>query len=265
MKILILQIEDRNDSKLNNFMNYNKLICNKYNIEYIYKKKSRVMVPPYWGKIYEIYEIMKEKPSLDYIMWLDSDAFFFNYNNDRFHNFIKKYSKYSMIFTKDMPPWRGEFNAGVFIIKNDEIGQNIIKEWLSHYNPNNWKYENMVWTTNTKWAGDSYEQGSFIKYIKNNNKFINNIIQLPYFYLNNNNCENNTNDTITVHLAAFHKNNYNTIYKCLRKNKMNISHDYFTFTNYNTNTIDIYKILKIIILFILLFVLVKKLRLLIKY
>ena len=47
MRILILQIEDRNDEKLQIFMEQNKLICNKYNMEYLSLKKSRATVPPY--------------------------------------------------------------------------------------------------------------------------------------------------------------------------------------------------------------------------
>ena len=148
MRILILQIEDRNDEKLQIFMEQNKLICNKYNMEYLSLKKSRATVPPYWGKIFEINDIMHNDPTLDYIMWLDSDAFFINYDHDKFYNFINKYSEYSMIITNDMPPWeKNDFNAGSFIIKNDKIGRDIINEWITYYNSNNWTYENMVWKT----------------------------------------------------------------------------------------------------------------------
>jgi hypothetical protein len=160
MKILLLQIEDRNDDKLKKFMENNEKICNENNIKYISLKKSRDHVPPYWGKIFEINKIMEEDKTIDYVIWLDSDAFFINYNNKRFHDFLKKYEKYSMIYTKDMPPWElGDFNAGSFIVKNNEIGRNIIKEWMLYYKSHNWTYKNSKWETKMVWAGEDYEQG----------------------------------------------------------------------------------------------------------
>ena len=76
MKLLILQIEDRNNPLLDKLMNKNKIFCKKHNIEYIYLKKSSFAVPPYWAKIFEINKLLSEKPYIDYIIWLDSDAFF---------------------------------------------------------------------------------------------------------------------------------------------------------------------------------------------
>ena len=213
--VLVLQLEDRTNNNLNIFMNENKQICINNNIKYIFLEKSSFNVPAYWGKIFEIDKLMDEYPDIEYFMWLDSDAFFINFDNNKFQNFLKKYESYSMIITNDMPPFDAEFNAGSFIIKNNKYGHDIIKEWTSFYNPNKWEYKDLTWRTESAWAGEEYEQGSFIKYILHNPKFNTHIINLPYYYLNNNNCENNI-DTITTHLAGIHKEDDNILEKCFK-------------------------------------------------
>jgi len=269
MKVVLLQIEDRFNNRLQTFMNENKEICLKNGIQYISLKKSYYDVPPYWGKIFEIYKIMNENNEIDYVMWLDSDAFFINYSNNKFHDFLKKYEKYSMIFTEDIPPWEGEFCAGSFIVKNDKIGKDIIKEWISHYHPDKWKYENLKWKTDTQWAGEHYEQGAFIKFILHNDKFVNHIIKLPYYYLNNNNCEHNMNETITVHLAGHYRDDINivnkffSLFKYNKNDKFNviyfvkfISHYLNRIKELNNNLIIIYIILSLFILLFLVLLLI---------
>jgi galactosyl transferase GMA12/MNN10 family len=208
-------MEDRNNNNLSSFMNENKRICLENGMHYIFLEKTSFHVPPYWGKVFELNKLMKENPRITYFMWLDSDAFFINFDKKRLENFLHKYQYYSMLISKDMPPWGGVFNAGSFIVKNDERGRGIMKEWISNYNPNKWTYANSKWTTPSVWAGEDYEQGSFIKHILNSTKYNKYIVQLPYQFLNNNNCIDNTTDTITTHLAAEHKNNYFTVQKCL--------------------------------------------------
>jgi hypothetical protein len=159
---------------------------------------------------------MNENPDIEYFIWLDSDAFFINFENQRFQEFLKKNDQYSMITTKDMPPWSENFNAGSFIIKNDEIGKSIIQEWISKYNPNNWQYTDSKWHTDSVWAGDDYEQGAFKTHILENPRYNHYISNLPYYHLNNNNCEQNINDSLIVHLAGEHKTNTDTLNKCLK-------------------------------------------------
>jgi hypothetical protein len=213
--VLVLQIEDRNNSNLNTFMEENKKLCLANDIKYVFLKQTSFNVPPYWAKVFELNKLMKENPNITYFMWLDSDAFFINFSSEKFHSFLKKHEAYSVIISKDMPPWGGIFNAGSFIVKNDVHGKEIMKEWISNYNPDKWKFISSKWYTQSAWAGEDYEQGSFTKNIFNNPKYYKHIVQLPYYYLNNNSCEKFSDETITAHLAAEFKTMPNVVQKCL--------------------------------------------------
>jgi len=262
--ILLLQIEDRINEDLHKNMNENKQICLENNIKYIFLEKSLFNIPPYWAKLFEINKLMNEYPDIEYIMWLDSDAFFVNYDNTRFQNFLKKYENYSMIFTKDMPPWDyGEFNAGSFIIKNNSIGQDIVKTWMSYYDPKQWTYDGNKWKNKTQWAGVEYEQGAFIKYIMKDPKFNKSIIQLPYYYLNNNNCETYISETITTHLANYYKHNKNILQKCFKLFKTYIyqsNEPTIEITEPENNNIIILLLVLLICLLLLLMILILNIK-----
>jgi hypothetical protein len=203
LNIVVLQIEDRSDNNfLNENMQLNKEICNENNIQYKFLYKSQDNVPPYWGKVFEIDRILTNNTNVDYIFWIDSDAFFLHFNKNKLIGFLDKNSGYSMIITKDPPPWKMNFNAGVFIVKNDSYSREIFSYWKSLYNPNNWWIEDNKWKTDKPYAGNDYEQGAFATKILTNNKYSTHIKTVPYYILNNNSCTENTNETIVTHLAG---------------------------------------------------------------
>lgn len=256
MKICVLQIEDRNDTFINKLMKSNESICKSNDIEYKFLKKSSEHVPPYWGKIKEIKKILDTHSEFDYVFWVDSDAFFINFNKERLLKFLEKYNSYSFICTKDMPPWSGNFNAGVFIVKNNEIGKSILDKWLSYYHENVWSYDNdtQKWSTTAVWAGEEYEQGSFSKFIINDPAFMNDIISLPYYYLNNNNCEDHQDETLLVHLAGEHKTNETTKNGC---KKLIINDDKIIEEFYSSDENKIYdKLLTILLIFLFILILI---------
>lgn len=220
-KILVLQIENRNDEFLNLLINENKNICNNNNIEYIFKLTGNNNVPPYWDKVFEIKKIMDSRNDIEYIYWLDSDAFLINFDINKINSFLHTNDKYSILIAEDMPPWTSKFNAGAFIIKNNVKGKEIINEWLSYYNSKNWNYdaENNKWKTDSEWAGKDYEQGSFVINILNNAKYVNDIKKYSYEILNNNSCTDNIENTISVHLADYKKNK-EIKQQCLKKIKI---------------------------------------------
>jgi hypothetical protein len=217
VNVLVLQIEDRSDDQfLQDSMQINKDICEQNNMQYEFLYKSKDNVPPYWGKVFEIDRILSNNAysNIDYVFWIDSDAFFLNFDKNKLYNFLNQYSKYSMIITKDPPPWKANFNAGSFIVKNDVYGREIVSYWKSLYNSNNWQFENNQWKTNSQYAGDDYEQGSFATYILTNNEYSKHIKVVPYYILNNTSCIENTNETIVSHLAGKYKNNKETVENC---------------------------------------------------
>jgi len=173
-------------------------------MQYKFLYKSQYNVAPYWGKVFEIDRIISDKSNsnIDYVFWIDSDAFFLHFNKNKLTDFLNKYSNYSMIITKDHPPWNMKFNAGVFIVKNDSYSREIFSYWKSLYNPNNWWMEGNKWKTDKPYAGDDYEQGAFVTYILSNNQYSAHIKSVPYVILNNSSCTENTNETIITHLAG---------------------------------------------------------------
>jgi hypothetical protein len=213
--ILVLQIEDRiNDKFLNENIQLNKKICNENNLQYKFLYKSHDNVPPYWAKVFEIDKILSDNLNIDYVFWIDSDAFFINFNKNRLTDFLNKYSNYSMIITKDPPPWTAKFNAGSFIVKNDSHSREIFSYWKSLYNTNNWWIENNKWKTDKPYAGNDYEQGAFATKILTNSQYSRYIKTVPYYILNNTSCTENTTETIVTHLAGNHKDNITKVDNC---------------------------------------------------
>jgi len=219
LSLLILQLENRQIDPLQTFLQYNKKTTERSNVKYVFIQDSKFHVPPYWQKVFELDNCMTDNPNIQYFMWLDSDAFLVNFTETKMLQFLEKYQYYSVIITRDMPPWDyNEFNAGVFIVKNDDMGRRIMKDWKSKYNPKNWTYTNSKWTTSSQWAGVDYEQGSFVEYILTNPKYANHIIQLPYYVLNNNDCDSdNIDETIAVHLAGKFKSDAKVLNSCMSK------------------------------------------------
>jgi hypothetical protein len=229
VNILVLQIEDRmNNDLIQKLMKDNKTKCEKNGIQYHFQPTSTDDVPPYWGKIFEIDKLLSDRGDVDYIYWMDSDAFFIHVNKEILEKVIDENSDYSMIVSKDMPPWSGEFNAGSFIVKNDEKGREIIRAWKSLYKASDWTKESeKSWKTESTWGGDAYEQGSFVNNIINSDAYSRYIKVLPYYVLNNNNCVNKAEETVVAHLAGEHKENEETISHC----KKNMIEAFMTFEN----------------------------------
>ena len=206
-------MEDRSDSLLTLFMNHNREQCQSSRFEYVFLEKSTANVPPYWGKIVELQRLLAD-PSRDYVMWLDSDAFLYKFDKARFTQFLNTNSAYSMIISGDMPPYTSPFNAGSFIVKNDEAGRTIVDTWMSAYHPDKWSHANGKWTTSGMWAGPEYEQGAFVANIFYKDEFVPHIKKVHYSVLNNNSCIHNTDNTLVVHLAGPHKEKKVNIESC---------------------------------------------------
>ena len=216
---LVLQSEDRQNKLLKKFIAINREVCSRHGIKYVMVAKSEFDVPPYWKKVFELRKVMLENTDTKYIMWIDSDAFFINFNTKKIDDFLKVNRKADIIISKDMPPWEtGEFNAGVFFVKNTKSGLELINTWLTFYHPHLWNHDttNKSWSTEAVWAGEEYEQGAFVKHFLQNPAWRSRVAQLPYHVLNNNACDGEeTHDTITVHFAQFHKDDVKRVNKCM--------------------------------------------------
>lgn len=210
--MLLLQMEDRKKQPLTTFLRQNEKTCAENNMKYVFLEKSRFHAPPYWQKVFELDYCMKTNPTIDYVMWLDSDAFLSDFSVLKMQQFLQKYQDYSMIISGDMPPWHSRFNAGAFIVKNDAIGKTIVKDWIATYPPHKWTYHNSKWTTESAWAGEDYEQGAFVKYVLP--RYKKHIVKVHYSILNNHVCNNKK--TISVHLAGIYKRKKSLVKQCIR-------------------------------------------------
>ena len=183
-KIAIVTIENRNHDYINYHDLSVKKYCDKFNYEYIrIDKYPNVNV--YWSKLFIINDLLKTN-KYDYIMWLDSDTIFCDYK-------IDLSTIISLFGSKDiyihfvnvgfiLNHLYNTFNAGIFIIKNSNIGNKFINDLIHHYKLIDLDQNNNI--TSGIWTGENYEQGMMNKLIKTNKEYINNVVILPEYLIN---------------------------------------------------------------------------------
>jgi hypothetical protein len=208
-KLLVLQIEDRKDEFLNSLMQKNRLVCLQNGIEYMHMKSGPPDVAVYWSKVFELDRIMNSRKDIDMIMWLDSDAFFAQFQTMNPFMLVKMHPKYVIWISPDAPPkYHAPFCAGAFLIKNDTEGRKLIRYWRDLYNKDRWVLKDGRWSTIGDFAGPDYEQGAFIDYMLKNDSWKNRICTLPYYVFNEVECEFPNPLTISIHLAGHYKDDH---------------------------------------------------------
>ena len=190
--LTLLHIENRTDNFLYQLMDKNKVTCLKNSVEYIFKShcSEKNHVPLYWCKVFELNDIMHNRRDIDMIMWLDSDAFFTSYEKMNPHKLESLHPGFAMWVSGDAPPLHfDKFNAGSFLLKNDDRGRSIIRNWKGQYDASRWSFNDGAWTTDGAWAGRDYEQGSFAENIMDSEEWSHMICKLPYYVFNEVNCD----------------------------------------------------------------------------
>lgn len=174
-KLKILIIQDGAYEKYPEYIKYTKIInelyCKKWNYEYKFIEHKLDEMPPYWLKVYDVNQYLN-KNIYDYIMYLDCDAIFydFNYSIEDIINTIHKHTdRYFDIYIGRDPYFYYALNTGVFIFKNTNSSRKLVRLWLDACIDNenkltnrcdNWSFENKKWIClNCDWAGVNYEQG----------------------------------------------------------------------------------------------------------
>ena len=105
--------------------------CNLHKYDFIYDNIRRLPDrKPHWERIPLIKKILNEY-NYDYVIWIDSDAFFRKNNSILLENIINKYNK-EIIFSEDIN--NGEkhnsiINSGIIILKNTEYTKKILDYW----------------------------------------------------------------------------------------------------------------------------------------
>jgi len=108
----------------------NLLYCKKYNLELVVSNKIDINRQVAWKKLQMIYNNIQ---NFDYIIWIDSDAFFYNDDNDdnddnNIINIINDNIDKDIIFSKDIK--NVNINSGILIIKNSDYSINFLKKWM---------------------------------------------------------------------------------------------------------------------------------------
>jgi hypothetical protein len=124
----------------------------------------------------------------------------------------------------DVSVMQSPFNAGAFLVRGTVSGRRLIADWCALYDPNMWttthagppastdhdtvrtglqKQSNAAprrWkNTVGSWAGEAFEQGSFVKHLwPRANQY--GVQALPYYVFNEVDCTHPHNDSVCVHL-----------------------------------------------------------------
>lgn len=168
-KCLLLQYDDRLPSPPHSKLRQlNKEYAKLHNYDYkLVHKWKDPEIPPYWAKIFVIQELL---PSYDYLMYLDTDAVVHNINAEITELFARGKE---FVFSADNPAWPAPFCAGVILIQKTDKTLKLLEDWLTYFDKENWvrnpnamRWDSIDEITGTgSYAGEHYEQGSFIKYI----------------------------------------------------------------------------------------------------
>ena len=156
-KIAIVTAENRNGS----YIKYHDLNCEKYSEinDYSYFRVN-ICDPSessiYWCKIYKVKKFL-DSGNYDYVLWLDSDTIFTS--DTPIDYYISKFGEPDIIIGNDYHKIINSYglNAGIFLIKNSEIGNLFINECIYTIEIStdcilNGKEQGI-------WAGSCYEQG----------------------------------------------------------------------------------------------------------
>lgn len=125
--------------------------------------------PEYWQKVAHVQNVLQDDTyGCDYVMWMDTDAVLTERPSVVLDKLIANADTADFIAAPDnqvMDEWtqKSPFNAGVFVVKNTESGQNLMQEWQDHWDKvqDLWTEDNGNWSTETQWGGEAYEQGAF--------------------------------------------------------------------------------------------------------
>jgi TusA-related sulfurtransferase len=180
-RVALVQYDNRSDQDLGYMCDLIKLnadYAKKHGYTHIFNR-DRHDLPPYWVKVFIVLDALKQ--GFDIVVWLDSDAVVHDFDR-KIESFFEGYE--SFIYASDCGTWPEFFNAGIFFVKKSATP--IVEDWAALYDKTMWVNDNNFWRhCKGRWAGEAFEQGSFIdniipKYEKVLKKIDWRIIQCPY-------------------------------------------------------------------------------------
>ena len=156
-------------------LEHNRAKCQRSaQCSYIRVSETSRSLPPYWNKVQAVKEIMDSRTDCHVIFFLDSDAALTTAPS----SLLSLLGDKEMAITGDRPGGQSpEFNAGVWGIRNNVAGKNIVNSWIERYPAHRWrKKDSGQWEcfktvvaagglNECLWARAAYEQGSFTNHI----------------------------------------------------------------------------------------------------
>ena len=143
-----------------NDINTKKTLLNSETVS-SYNTVSKLTKSASWTKLIIIYEQFLKK--YKYIIYLDSDCFFYNLNEkiDSYINEIEKKQKIGLFFNDE--PWNKSLpNCGFMIFRNCEWNKKLIRNWwnlftlYNHNHPYEQRVFHKIWLDNKEKIRDKY-------------------------------------------------------------------------------------------------------------
>lgn len=204
LKIAFITFEDRDEEYIKLHHQNVKSYCDKWGYEYIHSSDNTNGTSPYWFKIFLVQKILLTN-KYDYVFWMDSDTVINNFNIDLGKDILHLYN--SDIFLAPDNMKLDISNAGLFVIKNSEIGKQFLDDWTNEYLP---MCERGNGKLKGRWAMSCYEQGIMNKLIDETYGKYTTFLDKNIFY-NKNACLN------SVFITHYYGSNKEQRAKCFRK------------------------------------------------
>ena len=151
-KILFITYDNRYQEEYVSIHNNNiKKYVKKHGYEYKYYNRCNDNV--YWCKIFMVLDALK-KNKYDYVIWLDSDTVIKNFYID-IGDILNKFAS-DIFIGSDNNSNYDIANAGVFVVKNTEIGKKFLDDCINYVSD---KCLNNDGSLKGIWAASCYEQG----------------------------------------------------------------------------------------------------------
>ncbi len=201
----IVQYDDRplsdTDKKL---IDINQQYAARHNYDYFFLNNGYEHLPPYWAKVAAVHDLLKQGKHKG-VCWIDTDAVFVKPSTsiDDFCNIDPTKSFY---MAQDPPVHHnGNFNAGIWFVRNDTNGNSIMDHWMNCWNAvaKDWTKNGPKWHCTGTWSGPSYEQGAFIDNVFKHNELSKFIKQFSYDFLQS--IDASLPNAFTLHFSSHQK------------------------------------------------------------
>lgn len=166
---LIVTIETRDTNVIRVHNKNIKSYCKRYGYKYFFRDDyhNPLNLPVYWWKLQFILDQMiSQGKKIDYILWLDSDTVVAH--DQRLEEIVRFAPTASIFIGKNFSPDGNNqtYCAGVFMLKNNDVGKQFVKDCLDAYLHNPRCKVRGKYTLVGEWAGECYEQGVMNHFLK---------------------------------------------------------------------------------------------------